>query len=90
MFDIKAIRDDPQAFDAGMARRGVEPQAAALLVLDATRREAIAETQALQTERNAKSKEIGAAKGRGEGRQRDHRRGWRAQGPHAGRRGARA
>ncbi len=66
MFDIKAIRDDPQAFDAGMARRGVEPQAAALLVLDATRREAIAETQALQTERNAKSKEIGAAKGRGE------------------------
>jgi seryl-tRNA synthetase len=39
---------------------------AALLALDAARREAIAETQALQTERNAKSKEIGAAKGRGE------------------------
>ncbi|MFP6758158.1 MAG: serine--tRNA ligase [Alphaproteobacteria bacterium] len=66
MFAIKAIRDDPQAFDAGMARRGVGPQAAALLALDAARREAIAETQALQTERNAKSKEIGAAKGRGE------------------------
>jgi seryl-tRNA synthetase len=66
MFDIKAIRDDSGAFDAGMARRGLAPQADAILALDADRRAAIAETQALQTERNAKSKEIGAAKGRGE------------------------
>ena len=66
MFDIKAIRDDPQTFDAGMARRGLTPQADDVLALDAARRQAIAETQAWQTERNAKSKEIGAAKGRGE------------------------
>ena len=31
MFDIKALRDDPEAFDAGMARRGLEAQAEAML-----------------------------------------------------------
>ena len=66
MFDIKAIRDDPQAFDAGLGRRGFEPHADKVLAIDAARREAISETQTLQTERNAKSKAIGAAKGKGE------------------------
>lgn len=66
MFDIKLIRDDPQAFDAGLARRGFEPTADKVLAIDAARREAIQETQSLQTERNAKSKAIGAAKGKGE------------------------
>jgi seryl-tRNA synthetase len=66
MFDIKAIRDDPQAFDAGLRRREVEPQAEAILARDQRWREAVAETQALQKERNARSKQIGAAKAKGE------------------------
>jgi len=66
MFDIKAIRDDPHAFDAGLGRRGFAPHADKVLAIDAARREAISATQALQTERNAKSKAIGAAKGKGE------------------------
>ncbi len=66
MFDIKAIRDDPQAFDAGLGRRGLNPHADKVLAIDAARREAISKTQSLKTERNAKSKAIGAAKGKGE------------------------
>lgn len=66
MLDIKAIRDDPQAFDAALRRRGVAAQAEAILARDRRRREAVAETQALQEERNAKSKLIGAAKAKGE------------------------
>ncbi|NIJ07665.1 seryl-tRNA synthetase [Sphingomonas vulcanisoli] len=64
MHDIRAIRDDPAAFDAGLARRGLGPQAAALMALDAARREAVAEAQALQTRRNEASKAIGQAKAR--------------------------
>ncbi len=66
MFDIGAIRDDPAAFDAAMRRRGLAPQAAALLALDRKRREAIDRAQTLRTERNAKSRRIGAARAAGE------------------------
>lgn len=66
MFDLKAIRDDPAAFDAGMARRGLDPQSAAILAADARRRGILSETQDLQQQRNQASKEIGAAKKRGE------------------------
>ncbi|MBV1887272.1 MAG: serine--tRNA ligase [Parvibaculaceae bacterium] len=66
MIDIKVIRDNPDAFDAALAKRGAEPQSAALLVVDAKRREVVAATQEAQTRRNAASKEIGAAKGRGD------------------------
>ena len=66
MFDIKAIRDNPEAFDVGMARRGLGPQSPDILAIDAERRAAIAEAQAVQTERNARSKAIGAAKAKGE------------------------
>lgn len=62
MHDIRLVRDDPAAFDAGMARRGVATPAAALLALDEARRATIARAQAAQTERNALSKQIGAAK----------------------------
>lgn len=41
MHDIKAIRDNPAAFDAGLARRGLAPQSAILLAVDAERRELI-------------------------------------------------
>jgi seryl-tRNA synthetase len=64
MHDIRLIRDDPQAFDAGLAARGLDPLAASLLALDDTRREAIAALQAMQERRNAASKEIGQAMGR--------------------------
>ncbi|WP_174275290.1 serine--tRNA ligase [Sphingomonas bacterium] len=62
MHDIRAIRDDPTAFDAAMARRGLAPQSPALIALDARRRDAVGEAQALQTRRNEASKAIGRAK----------------------------
>ena len=65
MFDIAAIRRDPAAFDAALARRGLEPRAGRLLALDRERREKIAGTQAVRTERNAESKRIGALRAAG-------------------------
>ena len=64
MHDIKFIRDDPDAFDAGLKKRGLEAQAKALIALDQKRRELVAELQSLQERRNAASKEIGQAKAR--------------------------
>ena len=62
MHDIKWIRDKPDAFDRGLERRGLAPEAAGLLVLDEDRRAAIAKLEAAQARRNAASKEIGQAK----------------------------
>jgi len=62
MHDIRFIREQPAAFDAGLARRGLAPQAAALLALDERRRALITEAQAAQARRNEASKAIGAAK----------------------------
>jgi seryl-tRNA synthetase len=62
MHDIKTIRDDPAAFDAGLARRGIAPLSAQLLAIDQSRREAQARRDALLARRNAASKEIGQAK----------------------------
>jgi seryl-tRNA synthetase len=62
MHDIKFIRDDPDAFDAGLKKRGLEAQSQALVALDQKRREVVAELQSLQERRNAASKEIGQAK----------------------------
>ena len=62
MHDIRLIRDDPAAFDAALARRGLEPQSAMLLALDERRRLCIAEAQAAQTRRNELSKAVGQAK----------------------------
>ena len=66
MHDIKAIRDDPAAFDEAMRKRGIAAQADGLLSLDDRRREAIQTEQANQQRRNAISKEIGAAKKAGD------------------------
>ena len=66
MFDIKWIRDNPRDFDAGLSRRGLSPQAAGIVALDAERRKAVTAAQEFQSRRNALSKEIGAAKSRGE------------------------
>ena len=62
MHDIRSIRDDPHAFDAGLARRGLPPRAAALVSLDERRRALITELQSSQARRNEASKAIGAAK----------------------------
>jgi seryl-tRNA synthetase len=62
MHDIRLIREHPEAFDAGLARRGLEPLAAELLQLDERRRALVTELQAGQARRNEASKAIGAAK----------------------------
>ncbi|ACA20833.1 seryl-tRNA synthetase [Methylobacterium sp. 4-46] len=62
MHDIRVIRDNPAAFDAGLRRRGLEPLAAELVALDDARKAAISAAQVAQERRNALSKEIGAAK----------------------------
>ena len=64
MHDIKAIRDNPQAFDEGLRRRGLEPRAESLLALDETRRAAILALETARERRNAASKQIGMAMAR--------------------------
>lgn len=63
MYDIKWIRENADAFDTGLKRRGLAPLSASLLGLDDTRRAAIAKAQGAQERRNALSKEIGKAMG---------------------------
>jgi seryl-tRNA synthetase len=65
MHDIRFIREHPEAFDQGMARRGLSPLAAELLSLDERRRAITTELQTLQTRRNVASKEIGGVKQKG-------------------------
>jgi seryl-tRNA synthetase len=62
MHDIKSIRDNPEAFDAALTRRGLSPLSASLLAIDETRRTAILASEQAQARRNAASKEIGEAK----------------------------
>ncbi|MBC7833317.1 MAG: serine--tRNA ligase [Hyphomicrobium sp.] len=62
MFDIKWIRDNPAAFDAGLKKRGLAPLSAELIALDEARRGHVTKLQEAQARRNAASKEIGAAK----------------------------
>jgi seryl-tRNA synthetase len=62
MHDIRFIRENPDAFDEGLRKRGLEPPSRELIELDEKRRGAIAALQAAQERRNALSKEIGQAK----------------------------
>ena len=62
MHDIKWIRENPQAFDAGLKRRGLAPLSASLLAIDEKRRAAILKSEQAQARRNSASKEIGDAK----------------------------
>ncbi len=66
MFDIKWIKENPNVFDEGMRLRGNATTAQDLLKLDDARKEHIAKLQDAQTRRNAASKEIGAAVGKGD------------------------
>jgi seryl-tRNA synthetase len=63
MFDVKWIRENPDAFDKGLESRGLEPQSKAVLALDDERRTHLASLQEAQARRNAASKEIGKAMG---------------------------
>src|SRR6202167_2513238 len=62
MHDIRFFRDNPDAFDIALARRGLQPQAQRLIELDEKRRAKILELETAQARRNAASKEIGEAK----------------------------
>ena len=62
MHDIRSIRDDPEAFDANLMRRGLAPISASLLTIDEKRRAAILSCEQAQARRNAASREIGEAK----------------------------
>lgn len=66
MHDIRAIRDNPEAFDAGLARRGLSPMSAQVLGIDAARRAAIAQSETEKAAQNAASKQVGAAKAKGD------------------------
>jgi seryl-tRNA synthetase len=66
MHDLKTIRDDPAAFDGGLRRRGLPPQSADILALDAKRRAAQTRLQEHQQRRNEVSRQVGAAKSKGQ------------------------
>lgn len=62
MHDLKYIRENPDAFDKAMARRGLDGQSQTILELDEQRRAVQTELQTLQQERNEASKKIGEIK----------------------------
>jgi seryl-tRNA synthetase len=66
MFDVKWIRDNPEAFDQGRARRGLAPLSAEIIALDAKRRAAQTAWQEMQAKRNELSKQIGQLKSKGQ------------------------
>ncbi|ALJ12188.1 serine--tRNA ligase [Sphingopyxis macrogoltabida] len=66
MHDIRLIRDNPQAFDAGLARRGLEPLSAEILAADASLRALQTDIQSSLARRNEASKLIGQAMAKGD------------------------
>jgi seryl-tRNA synthetase len=66
MHDIRFIRENAEAFDAGLARRGLPAQAAHLIALDEERRALTTQVQVAQSRRNEASKLIGAAMAKGD------------------------
>ncbi len=66
MHDIRQIRETPHAFDEALARRGLAPVAEEILALDETRRTRILAAEQALADRNAASREVGAAKARGD------------------------
>ena len=66
MHDIKAIRDNPQAFDAGLARRGLAPLSPSLIEIDQQKRAVQNSLQEMLNKRNGLSKDVGEAMKKGE------------------------
>jgi seryl-tRNA synthetase len=65
MLDLKWLRDQPDAFDRALVRRGLAPMAAVLLEQDAAIRALQTELQEHQARRNALSREVGRLRARG-------------------------
>ncbi len=66
MHDIRAIRENPDAFDAALARRGDPALSSSILELDTARRAKIQAAEVAQADQNAASKQVGAAKAKGD------------------------
>ncbi len=66
MYDLRWIRENPEAFDAALAARGLAPLASDVLARDEAARANRTALQEMQNRRNALSKQIGAAKSKGE------------------------
>ena len=66
MHDIRMIRENPAAFDAALSRRGLAALSPSLLALDEARRARILAAETAQADQNRASKEVGAAKARGD------------------------
>ncbi|WP_128515913.1 serine--tRNA ligase [Tabrizicola thermarum] len=66
MHDIRFIRENPAAFDRALSRRGLAPMSAELLAIDEARRARILAAETAAAAQNAASKEVGAAKARGD------------------------
>lgn len=66
MHDIRAIRENPNAFDVAMKRRGLTPMSESVLKLDEERRSMILAAETAQAAQNKAAKDIGAAKASGD------------------------
>lgn len=66
MHDIRAIRQNPEKFDAALARRGLSSMADEILAIDTKRRAKITKSESALADRNAASKLVGAAKAKGD------------------------
>ena len=66
MHDIRFIRENPAAFDSALARRGLAPMSAGILAMDEARRAKILAAETAAAAQNAASKDVGAAKARGD------------------------
>ena len=66
MYDLRWIRENPEAFDAGLAARGLQPLATDILARDESARAKRTALQKIQNRRNALSKQIGVAKSKEE------------------------
>src|SRR3546814_4203139 len=67
MNDIRLIRDDPAAFDAGLARRGIEPIAQKIVDIDKVRRALITDIENLRSKRKQLSGSFGQLASQGQG-----------------------
>jgi len=67
MFDLKSIRESPEAFDRALQRRGLAPASGEILDLDRRHRATLTGLQEIQTRRNEASKKVGEAKRAGAG-----------------------
>jgi len=64
MHDIKSIRQNPEAFDAGLARRGLEGKSKEILALDIERREMLLRVESLKKQKNELATSMGKVQGK--------------------------